>query len=123
MIDGKSFQPAQKRCGLPAHQDPFRILFNLMGCSLIILPRQEVLDSRVEHFVFSIPLACPDIQIEDRFFIRLLQTFTQHFCKQSVVAIPLPLIIERNQEKIGIDQLVQDLRCLRFSGNCLAKRN
>jgi hypothetical protein len=58
-------------------------------------------DGLVEHFVLLVPTTSPSVQLSNHRWLLLLQPTAQHLGKQVMVAIPVPLVIEGNQEQVA----------------------
>src|SRR5690242_5365753 len=57
--------------------------------------------------VLLVPVTGPAVQLRDQRRGCLLQPLAQHLGNQAMVAIPLPFVIEGNQEEIGPLQSVE----------------
>ena len=106
------FHVAYRGCGRSEHP-----VLDQIGRQLVVSALQGVVDRRVQHRRAmggdrgGVPGRRPTVQHGDRGVHRRGEPGTQHVGEQSVVAVPAPLRIERNQEEVGaLEPLKRPLR-------------
>ena len=92
VLDGACFaiQP-EDRCSL-LHQG---------GGQRIVRCGQRVRNGFAPFALRLIPARCPGVQERHQFRVSRVQTSTQRLAKQIMVAIPVPVLIERHHKEIG----------------------
>ena len=55
----------------------------------------------VEQLVLLVPATSPAVELRNQERLLLLQTTAQHLSKQMMVAIPLPFLVECDEEQVA----------------------
>jgi len=71
------------------------------GCPRHIVPGKRVFDGLIHPALVFIPLAGSDEKLGGDLGQRFVQALSQKVGKEMVIAIPLSMSIERDQEEIG----------------------
>ena len=82
---------------------------------------QGVADRLDRHGVAGVPVAGATMQLGDAFAVAAAQLALQQLGKKVVIAIPAPLVVQRNEEEVGRQQPLQQRRAAGQPGDCVAQ--
>ena len=92
-----------------------------VGGSLEVLAGHRVADRLGQIAVVLTPVACPPLQVSNVVSLLVQEACSQHVGKQVVIAVPVALIIERDQEQIpSLDRLKRGLAAV-LAGDRIAQ--
>src|SRR6266567_6918380 len=119
---GERLEPA-KPGGLlstPAHAWPCQL--DQVRRSLEILGGQRVADRIGRRTIVLVPLARAPVQSSYLMGLLRQQMHREHFGKEVVIAIPVALVIERNDKEVASLQGLQPLAAFLLAGDGIAER-
>ena len=113
-------QPAKHALDLCAKSGPAVHInaLNQVGGTLDISSSKRVLYRFGEPSLLLIPAAGSQVEVGHQRLISLLQARAQGLGKQVVIAIPVPLVIQRDDKKVGLLQRGKPRLALLLASHC-----
>src|SRR5215212_6705891 len=99
-----------------------RHMLDQAGRLLDIRHGQRMTDGLLKLPSCSIPGAGPLMQLWDDRRLHLLQAGAQHLGKEMMIAIPLTGVIQRDEEEIGLFELLQKLLAVLLTSDRITQR-
>ena len=94
--------PPLECCDLTPHEKRVKCLLYQACCLHEIGGCQSVVNGVARQTLLLIPCACSLVEFWYKRRMFALQAMTQRFSEQLVIAIPPPLIVQWNEEEIGL---------------------
>src|SRR5436305_9801438 len=98
---GQPVQPAEQRLELTRKVGELGVLFDQASSVLDIGNGQRMGYRLVEQLVVLVPATGPAVELRNHEWLLLLQPTAQHLSKQMMVAIPLPFLVECDEEQVA----------------------
>ncbi len=93
------------------------------ACGVLHIGNRQGMGHRLyEETVLLVPLAGVEVEVRNTCGPKLPQPTAQHLGKQVVVAIPLPPVIERDEEQIGPLHILQQCLTIITSAQSIIQR-
>ncbi|MCB0202602.1 MAG: hypothetical protein KDI03_21225, partial [Anaerolineae bacterium] len=106
-VDRQRFQPASQTGMFSALPDNIHLLLDQPCCVHEILGAQGMLNGCIGESVLFVPFTRPLVKNGRPLLSGFMQALAQQLGKKMVIAIPVPRLIQRNDEEVGVFQHFQ----------------
>ena len=127
-VDGQGLEPAAQRDQLAVGEHLLRRLLDELRGYLQVTGRQGVAHRVGGQAVFGKPGSSAAVEGGHSVWLGLRQVAAQELGKEVVVAVPVPLLVERDDEEVGLFQLLEGALprpspgSRRYAHHCIAKQ-
>ncbi len=122
-IVGQLFEPAKQHCELASQADGRQHQLDQVSGVGQIAGSQGMPDRGGKIVAALVPGARPPVQNRDSFWLALMQMRPQDVGEEMVIAIPLPGVIEGDDEQVAALQEAQPVLCIVAAGDGIAQRS
>src|SRR2546430_119808 len=103
---GQGENPGKDPACFPTEQEMGRGFLYQESCIRVVGGRERMSNSFAPRARFFIPAGCASVQVRHPFWLANHQPGEDRLTKEIMIAIPLPLCIQWDQEEIGLFQLL-----------------